>query len=146
VVGQDPVGSRGQHVARTRTPKRKRRLLPLLVPGGLTVAGGGGGWGLYFLIARAMLSSPHSEALTVLAIVLSIVLSMILVIAVFIGIALLVVVVAWVRLFWRAGDKSISTIQSHQEARETFMMVITAPAKAFRPGTEPPTPREDENP
>jgi hypothetical protein len=91
--------------------------------------GGGCGWGVYLLIAGHALSSQHSGPFQVLAVVALV--AIILVILV-----ILAFLVAWLWLFWRAGNRSIEMIESANDARETFTMLVTLLQQCLRPTRE----------
>jgi hypothetical protein len=92
-------------------------------------AGGVGGGGLYLLVTRNALSSQHSVAFTTISVIG-------LVAVVLLLIVMLVALMAWVWLFWRAGQRSIETIESHADARETFIMLGTLLLQFLRPASE----------
>jgi len=114
--------------SRRKAPKRKRRWLWSLVAGVLTIGGGGGG-GIYFLLSRKILTAPHSGAVNVVVVTALILLALIFVVV-------LAVLVAWLRLFWRAGNRSIDTIESHLEAREMLQMLGTMLQQLVHPARD----------
>jgi Kef-type K+ transport system membrane component KefB len=87
--------------------------------------GGGCGWLVYRLIVGHALSSQHSGPFKVLAIV-------VLVTIILVILVVLAFLVAWLWLFWRAGNRSIEMIESANDARETFTMLSTLLLQCLR--------------